>query len=174
MTKLEKFIIETESLTSDTETFDQISNLIQSKNPELEKSELGLLIDESKGLLKEQSFRFHNDMTGNNKDQYYLIRLQEYESDRQAAEAFREIIEFHACCVPDEDIVKLKNFENLNHFKNSASMTLLTDNVIIKASYGSQQAENKDISELLDEILKDRKYLKLEIGHGGPAIWTRK
>jgi hypothetical protein len=27
---------------------------------------------------------------------------------------------------------------------------------------------------LVDEFLKDRKYLKLEIGHGGPAVWTRK
>jgi hypothetical protein len=172
--KLEKFILETDSLTSDSETFDQISNLIQSKGPELEKSKLGTLTDESNGIMKDQSFRFHYDTTRINKNQYYRIRIKEYESDRQAAEAFREIIEFHACCVPDEDLIKLKNFENLDHFKNGASITLLTDNVIIKASDSSQQTENKEISDLIDEILKDRKYLKLEIGHGGPAIWTRK
>jgi hypothetical protein len=34
--------------------------------------------------------------------------------------------------------------------------------------------DNKEISDFLDIILKDRKYLKLEIGNGGPAIWTRK
>lgn len=174
LTKLEKHITKADSLTNDSKIFDQIANKIQIKRPELEKGELRLFTNDSTALIKEQSFRFYNDTTGKNKNQYYSIRLIEYESDRRAAETFLEIIEVYACCIPNEDIVRLKNFENLNHFKNSASTTLLTDNIIIKVSVGNQPDESKELSELLDEILKERKYLQLEIGHGGPAIWTIK
>jgi hypothetical protein len=174
LTKLEELIIETDSLPSNAKTFDQISNQIQNKRPELRQDELSLVSEEINGLLKEQSFSFYYDTTGNYKDLYHSIRIKEFNSDRQAAQAFCKIIEFHACCIPDEDIVKLKNFENLDYFKNSASTTLLTENIVIEIGLGNQTNDDKEISELLDEILKDRKYIKLEIGHGGPAIWTRK
>lgn len=174
LTKLEKFIIDTDSLTSNSKTFDQIANQIQTKRPELKQDEVRLIREDTNGLLKEQSFLFYYDTTGNFKDLYHSIRVKEFNSDRQAVDAFWKIIEFHACCIPDEDIVKLKNFENLDHFKNSASTTLLTDNIVIEIGLGSKSEDNKEISELLDVILKDRKYLKLEIGHGGPAVWTRK
>lgn len=174
LTKLEEFIIETDSLTSNSNTFDQIANQIKNKRPELSQNELSIVREDINGLLKEQSFRFYYDTTEKYKDLYHPIRIKEFNSDRQAAQAFWKIIEFHACCIPDEDIVKLKNFENLDHFKNSASTTLLTENIIIEIGLGNRTKDNNEISELLDEILKDRKYLKLEIGHGGPAIWTRK
>lgn len=174
LTKLEELIIETDSLTSNSKTFDQIANQLQNKSPELRQDELSLVSEDINGLLKEQSFRFYYDTTGNNKDLYHSIRIKEFNSDRQAAQAFWKIIEFHACCIPDEDIVKLKNFENLEHFKNRASTTLLTESIVIEIGLSNKTKDNREISELLDEILKDRKYIKLEIGHGGPAIWTRK
>lgn len=77
-------------------------------------------------------------------------------------------------CIPDEDIIKVKNFENLDHFKNSAATILLIENIIIEVGIGSQTKDNREINELLDKTLKDNKYLKLEIGSGGPAIWTIK
>jgi uncharacterized protein YcfL len=174
LTKLEELIIETDSLTSNSKTFDQIANQIQNKKSKLRQDELSLVGENLNGLLKEQSFRFYYDTIGNHKELYHSIRVKEFNSERQAAQEFWKIIEFHACCIPDEDIVKLKNFENLDHFKNSASTTLLIENIVIEIGLGNKTNDNREISELLDEILKDRKYIKLEIGHGGPAIWTRK
>lgn len=174
MTKLEEFIIKTDSLTSNSKTFDQIANTILTNKPEFKQDQAVLTKSDSTGLLKEQIFRFYYDTTGKYADPNYSIKLKEFNSDRQAADAFWRTIEFQACCIPDEDIIKLKNFENLDHFKNSASTTLLTENIVIEVGLGDKTKDNKEISDLLDEILIEKKYLKLEIGHGGPAIWTRK
>jgi hypothetical protein len=174
LTKLEEFIIHADSLTSNSKTFDQIAHQIQNKRPELIQDELRLSSEDINGLLKEQSFHFYYDTTEKHKDLYHSIRIKEFDSERQAAQAFGKIIEFHACCIPDEDIVKLKNFENLDHFKNSASTTLLTENIVIEIGLDNKTNDYNEISKLLEEILKERKYLKLEIKHGGPAIWTKK
>ncbi|MFD2035493.1 hypothetical protein ACFSKL_11870 [Belliella marina] len=130
LTKLEAFIIDSDSLTSNSKTFDQIANQIQNTKPELKQDDLKLSSEDINGLLKEQLFRFFYDTTGNHKNQFRSIK-KESDSERQAAKAFWKIIEFHACCIPDEEIVRLKNFENLDHFKNSALMTLLTKNIVI-------------------------------------------
>lgn len=174
ITELEEFIIKTDSLTSNSKTFDQIANAILTNKPEFRQNQAALTKSDSTGLLKIQTFRFHYDTTGKYPDLNYAIRLKEFNSERQAAEAFWRTIEFQACCIPDEDIIKLKNFENLDHFKNSASTTLLTENIVIEIGLGDRTNDNKEVSEILDEILKEKKYLKLEIGHGGPAIWKRK
>lgn len=173
-TKLEKFITETDSLTSNSEIFDQITYSIQTKKPEFKEDSVTLIAGDTIGLLKEKIFRFYFDKTGQYKEQYSSINIKQFNSNRHAAKAFLKIIESYACCIPDEDIIKLKNFENLELFKNSASTTILTENIIIEAELGEKIKSNKKISELLDEILSKRKYLKLEIGNGGPAIWTRK
>jgi len=168
--------MDTDSLTSKSRTFDLIANHILTNKPEFKSAELIRTKEVTTGVLKEQFFEFYYDTTDKYKELYYSIRLKEYNSDRQAAKAFWKIIEFHACCIPDEEIVKLKNFENLDHFKNNASTTLLTENILIEMELGleNKTKDNKEVSELLDEILKNRKHLKLEIGNGGPAIWTRK
>lgn len=174
ITKLEEFIFKTDSLTSNSKTFEQIANSILKNKSEFKQDQAVLTKSDSTGLLKEQIFRFYYDTTGKYEDLNYSIKLKEFNSDRQAAESFWRTIEFQACCIPDEDILKLKNFENLDHFKNSASTTLLTENIVIEVGLGDKTKDNNEVSDLLDEILKESKYLKLEIGHGGPAIWTRK
>lgn len=174
LTKLEGFIIDRDSLTSNTKTFDQIVNQIQNKKPKLKQDEVRYTSEDINGLLREQTFRFYNETTEYHKDGYHFIRIKEFDSDRQAAQAFWQIIESHACCIPDDDIVKLKNFENIDHFKNSASTTLLTDNLVFEIGLGNKTKDNQEISNLLDKIMNGRKYLKLEIGQGGPAIWTKK
>src|SRR5690606_12807845 len=92
LTKLEEFIIETDSLTSNSNTFDQIANQIKNKRPELSQNELSIVREDINGLLKEQSFRFYYDTTEKYKDLYHPIRIKEFNSDRQAAQAFWKII----------------------------------------------------------------------------------
>ena len=175
LTNLEKFIIDTDSLTSNSNTFDQIVNFIQSKKPEFNQREVKITTEGILGLYRETEFSSDYDTTGNFKDRVlFSLKIKGFTSERQAANAFKEIIEFHACCIPDEDIIKLKNFENVDHFKNIASTTILIENTIIEFIPANQTIVNEDISKLLGEILKERKYLKLEVGEGGPAIWTRK
>ena len=174
ISQLESYIIKTDSLTSNSETFDQIVNDLLTNKLDFKPDQLELTKDDSTGFLKEQVFRLYYDTTGKYEDLNCSIKLKEFSSDRKAAEDFCRVIEFQACCIPDEDIIKLKNFENLDYFKNSASTTLLTENIVIEIRLGNKTKDNKEISKLLDEFLKERKYLKLEIGHGGPAVWTRK
>ncbi|MCF8371005.1 MAG: hypothetical protein K9H64_05235 [Bacteroidales bacterium] len=174
MTKLEQFITETDSLTSNSKAFDQIVNHIHTKRPEFKQDKLLSARENTAGILEEQLFKYYCDKTGKYKDIYNSINIKAFNSDRLAAEAFLRIIEFHACCIPDEDIAKLKNFENLDNFKNCASTTLLTENLVIEIGLGNETKDNTEISELLIEILKEKIYLKLEIGNGGPAIWTIK
>ncbi len=175
LTKLEKLINETDILNYNSKTFDQIIIEFQSKKPELKRDEV-TFVNENKNepQLQEHLFRYYYDRIDNNINRFHTIRITEFATNRQAGQAFQETIEFQACCIPDEDIVKLKNFENLDYFKNSASITLLTDNIVIKIQLDNQTKDRQEISNLLDEILNGRKYLKLEIGNGGPAIWTRK
>ena len=175
LTKLEEFIINTDSLTSNSKTFDQIVNFIQTKKPKFRQDIATISKEDISGLSRERVFSYDYDTTGKYKDRVlFSLKIKEFTSERNAAEAFLDIIEFHACCSPDEDIIKLKNFENLSDFKNSGSTIILNENILIEFIPANQTMINQDIGELLDEILKEKKYLKLEIGHGGPAIWTRK
>jgi SepF-like predicted cell division protein (DUF552 family) len=175
LTKLEEFIINTDSLTSNSKTFDQIVNFIQTKKPKFRQDIATISKEDISGLSRERVFSYDYDTTGKYKDRVlFSLKIKEFTSERNAAEAFLDIIEFHACCIPDEDIIKLKNFENLSDFKNSGSTIILNENILIEFIPANQTMINQDIGELLDEILKEKKYLKLEIGHGGPAIWTRK
>lgn len=175
LTKLEEYLIETDSLTSSSKTFDQIVIFIQTNKPSYLKETSIIPTIETPSLLREIEFDYDYDTTGKYKDRVlFSLRVKEFNSDRQAAEAFKKVIEFQSCCIADEDIVKLKNFENLEHFKNSATTTILSENILIEFIPANQTSINKEITELIDEYFKERKYLKLEIGHGGPAIWTRK
>jgi len=175
LTKLEELIIETDSLTKNTKTFDQIVTFIQANKPSYLREKLIIPTKETPNLLREIKFDYDYDTTSKYKDRVlFSLRVKEFNSDRQAAEAFKKTIEFYACCIPDEDIIRLKNFENLSHFKNSASTTILSEKILIEFLPANQTSINNEIIKLIDEYLKDRKYLKLEIGHGGPAIWTRK
>jgi len=174
LAELEKFIIKRDSLTSKSKTIDQLINFIQTKKTKFKQKEVRLTEGKT-GVTREVEFSNDFYTSGKYKDRIpFSLRIKEYTSERQAAVAFQKIIEFYACCNPDEDIVKLKNFENLEHFKNSASTTILSENIIIELIPANQTEINEEISELLDKLLKERQYLKLEIGHGGPAIWTRK
>jgi hypothetical protein len=174
LTKLEKYIKETDSLTSNSNAFEQIIKIIQTKKPKFRQELVAFSKTDLSGLSREQTFSNDYDTTGNLKDRVlFSIRIKEFNSERKAAEAFLEIIEFQACCIPDEDFKKLKNFENLDNFKNSASTTILTENIMIEYIPANQTFVNEGNLTLVDEFLNDRKYLKLEIGHGGPAVWTR-
>lgn len=175
LTKLEKFIVETDSLRSNSKMFDQIVNFIETKKPKYRHDEVTLKTEERSGLSRETEFGNNYDTTKKNKDRVlFSPKIKEFTSERKAAEAFQKIIEFHTSSIPEEDILKLKNFENLKYFKNSSSTTILSENIIIEYLPANQMLVNEDNTELFDEILKERKYLKLEIGQGGPAIWTRK
>lgn len=175
LTELEKFIIETDSLSSNSNTFDTIVNFIHTKKPKFRQDEVAISKDDLSGLSRKRIFSSDYDTTGKYKDRVlFSIEINEFTSERQAAYAFWKIIEFHACCIPDQDLIKLKNFQNLDNFKNSASTTILSGNLLLEFLPANQTIVNEEISELLDEFLEKRNYLKLEIGHGGPAIWTRK
>jgi hypothetical protein len=175
LTKLEKYIIETDSLTSNSQAYDQIVNIIETNKPKFRQDETKFKKVNISGLSRQRIFSNDYDTTGKYKDRVlFSLKIKEFTSERKAAEAILETIKFHACCIPDEDIIKLKNLENLDDFKNSASTTILSENVIIEYIPANQTFVNEDNLKLVDEFLKDRKYLKLEIGHGGPAVWTRK
>lgn len=175
LTKLEKFKIESDSLTSNSKTYDYIVNFIQTKKPKFRSNKVTITDESVSGLSREIEFSSDYDTTGKLKDRVlFLLKITEFTSNRLAACAFEKMVEFHACCIPDEDIIKLKNFENLEHFKNNASTIILSENIMIEFIPANQVFINEEISELIEEILREKKYLKLEIGHGGPAIWTRK
>jgi|GEM_PF-2378050 len=174
LTKLEQYVNSADSLTSKSNFFDQIATKILTEKKEIKPSELKLFNNDTTGKTKEQTFQFQYDTTGKHSDVTNNIRITEYQSDRHAANAFLDIVEFEACCIPDEDIVRLKNFENLGSFKNIASTTLLSENLAFEVCLGDNSKDNQEVLNLLDNILVDRKYLKLEIGYNGPAIWTIK
>jgi len=175
LTQIEKFIIETDTFASNSKIFDQISNFIHTQKPRFSRNDIEFASGLIPGLLREQKFGSEDDTTGKLKDRVlFSIGIKEFISERQAAKAFWKIIEFHACCIPDKDVIKLKNFENLDKFKNSAKTTILSGNVVLEIVPANQMIVNEEITELLNEILEKRNYIKLEIGHGGPAIWTRK
>lgn len=102
------------------------------------------------------------------------IKFSIYQDLKASSTAFRKYIETEACCVPDEDIIKLKNYENLTVFKNGASKITLADNTVITMYLGDNIDDNKQLNELVDSYFTDGLLKKLEIGHGGPAIWTIK
>ncbi|WP_421797742.1 hypothetical protein [Haliscomenobacter sp.] len=175
LTKLEQYINSTDSLTGSSKLFDQLVINILTDHSEFKViDDIKHYQNNSLGKLKEQTFNFYNGTIGQYPNLSYDLKITEFKTDRQAAVAFWKIIEFQACCVPNEDIIKLKNFENLGHFKNNASTTLLSENVLFELAMGDRENINKEISKSLDRLLEKRKYLKLEIGQGGPAIWTRK
>ena len=102
------------------------------------------------------------------------IRFSIYQNLKSSFTAFRNHIETEACCVSDEDIVKLKNYESLPVFKNGASKIMLADNTVITMYLGDRIEDNKDLSRLVDSYFSKGHVKKLEIGTGGPATWTIK
>lgn len=105
---------------------------------------------------------------------YVHIRFSVYQDLKASFNAFRTHIDTEACCVPEEDIVKLKNYENLIVFKNGASKVMLTDNTVITMYLGNNIDDNKQLNRLVDSYFTTGILKKLEIGNGGPAIWTIK
>jgi hypothetical protein len=174
LTKLEEFVNGSDSLTNNSKLFDQIAITILKERPEFTPSDLKYYKNDSTGKLKEQDYKFYYDTTGNFPTLSFDLKITEYNSNKHAAKAFWEVVEFQACCIPDEDIVKLKNFENLYDFKNGASTTMLSGNILFEMELGENTKSNKEISSLLDKVLSNNKFLKLEIGFCGPAIWTIK
>jgi len=175
LSSLEEYVLDTDSLTSNSEGFDQIVNIIQTNKPKYRQDETKFENGNVAGLSRELIFTNDYDTTGKVKDRVLLLlKVKEFTSGRKAAEAFLEMINAHACCIPQEDMIKLKNFENLDAFKNSASTTILSENIVIEYFPANQTFINEDNLKLVDQFLKERKHLKLEIGHGGPAVWTRK
>jgi hypothetical protein len=94
------------------------------------------------------------------------------QSKRSALIAFRNSIEFMACCVPDKEIAKLKNFESIKAFKNGSSKILYADNLVITTASGDRREDNIEFNNLIDSYFDKIDFKKLEIGTGGPAIWT--
>lgn len=175
LTKLEKYIIDTDSLTSNSKAYEQIVNNIKENKSRYRQDETVFKNVNVSGLSRELIFSYDFDTTGKYKDRVlFSLKIKEFTSERKAAKAFLESIEFHACCIPDEDIIKLKNFENLQDFKISASTTIISENIMIEYIPSNQTFVNEDNLKLVNEFLTDRKYLKLEIGHGGPVVWARK
>lgn len=78
-----------------------------------------------------------------------------------------------ACCIPDEDIVRLKNFETIKAFKNGSSKILYADNMVVTIASGDRLEDNPGFNKLIDSYFDKVDFKKLEIGAGGPAIWTR-
>ena len=110
--------------------------------------------------------------TTTNPDIYFSIST--YKSKKSALVGFRNSIEFNACCIPDEDIVKLKNFENIQTFKNGSSKIIYADNLVVTMSLGDRIQDNPEFNKLIDSYFEKVDFKKLEIGTGGPAIWTHK
>lgn len=102
------------------------------------------------------------------------ITISAYKNIKSALMAFRDWVDFKACCIPDEDIVKLKNFENINAFKNKASKIILAENTIVTMYLGDRIEDNKKFNGFIDKYFENSDYKKLEIGTGGPAKWTKK
>jgi hypothetical protein len=98
--------------------------------------------------------------------------ISTYKSQKSALIAFRNSIEFMACCIPDEDIVRLKNFETIKAFKNRSSKILYADNVVVTIDSGDRIEDNSDFDKLIDSYFDKVEFKKLEVGTGGPAIWT--
>ncbi len=174
LTKLEQYVINSDSLSSDSKLFDQIVINIKSKGLDTKSCDSNILYNDSTGKVREQTFQFLIDTTGHDSSLTCSLKITEYRSNRKAAKAFLNIVEFVACCIPDKDIIKLKNFENLSSFKNSASLTLLSSNIVFEINTKNNNKKKKEILALLDSILKNNKYLALDIGETGPAIWTIK
>lgn len=175
LSELEKYIEGTDSLTANSKLFDTIAICIFQQHTNFEAVDgIKYYHNDTTGILKEQSFKYHYDSTGHYPNLTYDLKLTEYKTNRQAAIAFWKFIEFQACCIPDEDIARLMNFKNLDSFKNSASTTVLTENILFQVEIGGRDDLNEEISNSLEKLLEKRKYLKLEIGNGGPAVWTIK
>lgn len=100
--------------------------------------------------------------------------ISTYKSKKSALTAFRNSIEFDACCIPDEDIVKLKNFEDVQTFKNVSSKIIYADNLVVRMSLGNLIEDNSEFNKLIDSYFEKVAFKKLEIGTGGPAIWTHR
>ncbi len=103
-------------------------------------------------------------------DEFYLRArnsttiLKRFRTERQAGLEFIRLLEIYACCIPDEDLAVLKRLGNVEHFKNNAYTFILKENVVVEIS-SNCYAE-------LNELLKNKSYLKLEISNDGNAIWT--
>ena len=110
--------------------------------------------------------------TISNPNIYFSIST--YKSKKSALVAFRNSIDFNACCIPDEDIVKLKNFENIQVFKTGSAKLIYADNLVVTMSLGSQIDDNSEFNKLVDSYFEGTGFRKLEIGTGGPAIWTHR
>lgn len=168
--KLDAFVLESDDAVSNANTFDLMRQFLFSNLADLKFDSITHIDDDSTLLKRKQSFWYSFDSSSKFSGLY--MTLKEYQTNRQAAQAFKEQIDIHACCIPDEDLLKLKNFKNLEHFKNSASITLITNNVLIVVSFGGNDTELEASSKLLDEIPKGNNFHKLVIGHGGPAVWS--
>jgi len=118
----------------------------------------------NKGLISFETFHY-NDST--KKNLWLLVGI--YKTKKYALTAFRDFIDFWACCIPDEDIVKLKNFNNVNSIKNVESTVYCSENIVI-----SYYTISDIIKNPIEQYLKDKKYYKLDIAEGGPAKWTIK
>lgn len=126
--------------------------------------------EDSTGLKKYKSFV---DRTTNKYEQLF-INIYGYNSEAAALKAFWQIIDKSACCIPNEDLIKLKKFEDLKLFKNRASKIIYSDNLVIEMYLGAKIDDNNELNSFVDKFLNKNKSKKLEIGSGGPAIWTRK
>jgi hypothetical protein len=102
------------------------------------------------------------------------FRMATYSNSYSAIKAFRDYINFVACCIPDKEIAKLKNFRKVNPFKNSASKIIHVDNIVLTMDIGDEINDNSEFRDLVVSYFDNYEYKMLEIGTGGPAIWTKK
>jgi len=116
------------------------------------------------GLVKYQTF-IYSDTT----KKHLKFSLAFYDSNKYSLTAFLKFINFWACCIPDEDIMKLKNFNNLTSFKNSYSVIYCIDKLVIL-----QFSSSDTITSAINAVKGNDNFYKLEIGNGGPAKWTIK
>lgn len=170
---LELSIPPTDSLTINSHLFDSIVQ-------EFAILRTGLILEnamqyngDSIGCLKFQRAGLRNSLF---KGINYHLNLTEFNTNDSATKQFWRDIEFHACCIPDEDLVKLKEYKNLAHFKNSASTFFIYENIYCRIWYENCYKMDSIIqfSSFLNTRFKDRHFKKLDIGKGGPTIWTVK
>lgn len=167
-TALDSLVSQTDSFTLySSKSIDEFKEELSLNNfiSDTSMNDIGTAYDyKNKGLLSFETLNF-NDST--KKDIWLLVGI--YQTKKYALTAFRDFVDFWACCIPDDDIVKLKNFNNVSSIKNGPSTVYCYENIVI-----SHYTNSETIKNPIEQYLKDKKYYKLDIGEGGPAIWTIK
>ncbi len=95
------------------------------------------------------------------------VQVVAYKSPSDALRAFRDLVDFWACCIPDEDIIRLKNLENLEMFKNSNITAWYSEQLVVFST-----SDSSEFTTLLDSFFSNKEFLKLSVGHTGPAEWS--